>query len=198
MIKNIVFDMGGVLVGFDGERCINKFKALGAERTLDYIVRHRTEDLFADIEDGRITTEEFCDKVRELDNITADNQSIIDAWCSLLLPCPPEKNAALRKLKSMGYRLFLLSNTNEMHWEFASKSIEVDIFEQCFLSMRMGLRKPDVKIYEEVCRSAGIQANETIFVDDTPINLDGAHRAGLRIYLERSGTDWCCDLLPNT
>ena len=68
-IKNIIFDLGGVLVGLDGQRSIHAFDALGCQAISRYIEEHRTEDLFYRIEIGLATTEEFCDEVRQMTGV---------------------------------------------------------------------------------------------------------------------------------
>jgi len=196
-IKNIIFDMGGVLIPLHGDRCIAAFERLGAFRTADYVRTFRTEDLFHEIEVGTITTAEFCQKVRDLDGISASDEDIVSAWNALLSPTPAAKRDALRQLKCEGYRLFLLSNTNEMHWMKSStelipadgESIS-DYFEQCFLSHEMGVRKPDATIFERVTDALGVNPADTLFIDDNADNVGAAATLGIHTFHDTSDHCW--------
>lgn len=196
MIKNIIFDMGGVLVGFDKQRCIDAFETIGAHEVAAYVRDFRTEDLFERIEIGDATTEQFCDEARKICGIDVDDQAIIDAWNALLTPCIEEKKQRLLALRSQ-YRLFLLSNTNEMHWLHcrdrligsAQRPIN-HYFEDCFLSYEMHMIKPSEEIYREVLHRANIKAEETLFIDDSAVNLEAAAHVGLHTFLESTNHHW--------
>lgn len=183
--------MGGVLVDLDGTRCIEAFHRLGAYKTADYVVNHLTADLFADIEDGTITTHEFCNKVRMLDNINVSDEDIIWAWNSLIAGMAEEKKQTLLQLSSH-YRLFLLSNTNEMHWLHCAEEcfptgrhVAEDYFERIFLSYEMQKVKPNADIYQQVLDDAQIVAEETLFIDDSAVNLEGAASLGIQTFHEQ-------------
>ena len=194
-VKNIIFDMGGVLVGLDKQRCIDAFLAIGAQEIASYVEEHRTEDLFLDIELGRITTHDFCEEVRRRARCNATDEQIIAAWSELTTVIPDEKLSMLRDLKRH-YRLFLLSNTNEMHWlkhekDFLRNNHQVsDYFEHVFLSYEMRLKKPDTAIYAEVLRQAGLKAEETLFIDDSVENCQAAAHLGIQTLHETTGRDW--------
>ena len=115
-IKNIIFDLGGVLVGLNPERCINAFREIGCGVLASYVEEHRTEDLFLETELGRIGEGEFCNEVRRIAHTDTPDKDIVWAWNQLLTGIPHEKLLRLARLKQQGYRLFLLSNTNSMHW----------------------------------------------------------------------------------
>lgn len=196
MIKNIIFDMGGVLVGFDRDRCISAFQHIGAHKIAVYVDEFRTEDLFERIERGDITQEEFCQEAREIVGLPLNSQQIVDAWNALLTPCTDEKKQKLLQLKQH-YRLFLLSNTNIMHWEYCrdkligSKEHPItDYFEQCFLSYEMQCVKPHKDIFEQALLSAGLKAEETLFIDDSLVNLEGAASLGIHTFHETEGHRW--------
>lgn len=194
-IKNIVFDMGGVLVGLNARRCIDAFRAIGAQEIAIYVEEHRTEDLFLDIELGHITTHDFCDEVRHIARCKADDAQIIAAWNELTSVIPDEKLAMLRTLNRR-YRMFLLSNTNEMHWrkhehDFLRDGHRVeDYFEHVFLSYEMQMKKPDAEIFEAVLSQAGLNAEETLFIDDSLENCQAAGRLGIHTLHETTGHDW--------
>ena len=196
-IKNIVFDLGGVLVGLDGQRSIAAFDALGCERVSEYIREHRTEDLFYRIELGLITTHEFCEEVRQMTATSASDEEMVGAWNALISPVTARRRNALWSLRKSGYRLFLLSNTNDMHWQLCSRmfnerGVQGDElpFEQVFLSYEMHLSKPDVEIFREVLRQADLKAEETLFIDDNEDNIRSASSLGFRTYWNREIDDW--------
>ena len=188
-IKNIIFDLGGVLVGFDSRRSIGAFNGLGCEKVSKYIEEHRTEDLFYRIEFGISTTQEFCEEVRQMTATTAPDEAIVDAWNALLTPVTQARRQQLHALREAGYRLFLLSNTNDMHWQLCRPQLE-GCFRRAFLSYQMRLAKPDMAIFSEVLQQAGIEAGETLFIDDNADNVAAAGTLGIQTFINRSIDDW--------
>lgn len=195
-VKNIIFDLGCVLVGLDKQRCVRAFEQIGAENVAAYVRDHRTADLFFDIETGQMTTEEFCDEVRSMSRCKAKNEEIVWAWNQLLLGIPDEKKQRLVELKKE-YRLFLLSNTNDMHWQkcvkdfFPYHNLGVnDYFEDIYLSYKLQLTKPDRQIFETVLRHSQLQAAETLFIDDVKENCESAAQLGIQVMHETTGNDW--------
>lgn len=195
-LKNIIFDLGGVLVGLDNQRCIDAFRKIGANDIAFYVEDHRTEDLFFDTEVGNISQEEFCNEVRRLSKCTASDKDIVWAWNQLLTDIPDNKKQRLLQLHDR-YRLFLLSNTNVMHWNlcadhlFTYKTWGVDdYFDQTFLSYEMHLIKPSEEIFAEVLRQTGIKAAETLFIDDSLENCAAARQLGIQTLHETTGEDW--------
>lgn len=200
-IKNIIFDMGGVLVGLDPERCIHAFNEIGCGQIATYVEEHRTEDLFLDTELGRINTAQFCDEVRRLAATATPDNRIVWAWNQLLTGIPSEKLERLLQLKGRGYRLYLLSNTNIMHWtrcrdEFFAygQHTASDFFERIFLSFEMHMAKPDTAIFSEALSQAGLRAEDTIFIDDSEANCLAAQKVGLHTLHETTGHRWLYEI----
>lgn len=194
-IKNIIFDLGGVLVDLNEQSCIEAFEAIHAPTVGDYVRDHRTEDLFWDIEIGNSTTEEFCHEARRISGTTADNERIIWAWNQLLPGIADTKKSRLLELRQC-YRLFLLSNTNDMHWRrceqfFGQDGHRVeDYFERVFLSYKMHLVKPSAEIFRQVISETGITAEETLFIDDSPANCQTACQLGIHTLLNTTADEW--------
>lgn len=203
-IKNIVFDLGGVLCGLDADRCIKAFLKIGAEEVAVYVQEHRVEDLFLRAELGQISTHEFCDEVRHITHRDLTDDRIVWAWNELLTGITEERKAAVTAL-SKRYRLFVLSNTNDMHWtRWEEMSGMVDrtsvvagklsaaepVFEKAFLSYRLHLAKPSHEIYETVLLQAGLQAEQTLFIDDSLTNCKAAEEVGIRTFHNKSINDW--------
>ncbi len=202
VIRNIIFDMGGVLVRLCPERCIAAFCAIGARRTASYVEEFRTEDLFLDIETGSKSTAEFCDEVRRINGINVPDSKIISAWNSLLSPPGDEERSSLLRLRGRGMRLFVLSNTCDMHWQYASRELIPspgktisDYFERAFLSFEMHKRKPSADIFDDVLRLAGISPEATLFIDDNETNLSAAHATGIKVFHECKSRHWT-DVIP--
>ncbi len=195
-IKNIIFDMGGVLFDLHADRCIDAFEALGAYKTASYVRDFRTEDMFHLIEMSSGTTAQFCDEVRAIDGIKASDEEITSAWNALLGTTSLHKRQILLLLKDEGYNMFLLSNTNEIHWNRAKNLIAGeehdihDFFDRIFLSYEMNLRKPDPEIFRRVLSDAQICPEETIFIDDNALNVAAAGELGIHTFHETDGHHW--------
>ncbi len=201
-IKNIIFDMGGVLVDLDPHRCIDAFAKIGCGRIAAYVEEHRTEDLFYDIETGRTTQKQFCDEVRRIARADATDAEIVWAWNQLLAGIDDRKKARLAEL-GQSHRLYLLSNTNIMHWEkcrddfFPYKGhTAADYFCRIFLSYEMHKSKPNADIFEQALHEAGINAAETVFIDDSAANCSAARHLGINTIHETTGSDWMRLLQP--
>ena len=197
-IKNIVFDLGGVLCGLDAERCIRAFHQIGAEEVAVYVEEHRVEDLFLQSELGYITTEEFCEEVRRITHRNLDDEHIVWAWNELLTGITDERRQAVMEL-SKTYRLFILSNTNDMHWKkweassllpLKGEVFKDGVFEKCFLSYELHLAKPQREIFEAVLQQADIKADETLFIDDSLKNCQAAEALGIHTYHNHHINDW--------
>lgn len=195
-IKNIIFDLGGVLVKLERQRCIEAFEKVGMDKVVHYVKEGKVQDLFYDSEIGATDTQEFCDEVRRLTQNKIADDDIVWAWNQLLGEISDEKKECLLQLKKK-YRLFLLSNTNEMHWNHCLeeklnyKGLGVnDYFERVFLSYEMHQLKPSASIFEQVLQEANLKAEETLFVDDSLANCEGARSVGIKAWHEKTGEEW--------
>lgn len=195
--KNIIFDLGNVLVKLNPEGCIGAFKAIGMGELVDSNPQSEGMKLMSKLGVGMITTEEFCEAARKLTGADVTNEEIINAANKMLVEIPDEKKARLLQLKKAGYRLFLLSNTIDVHWDYCVEHLfpyqkygVEDYFEQCFLSQRMQLAKPNARIYEEVIRQANIHPDETLFIDDLKENCEAAEKLGIHTFQNVKFDDW--------
>lgn len=197
MIRNIVFDFGCVLVDLDKRRCVDAFKRIGAGNISAYVDECRQEDLFHELEIGTIGIETFCDEVRRKSpGCIAGNAGICEAWNALLGGIPVRRIERLLELRD-NYRLFLLSNTNPIHWDkavndyFPYKGMGVnDYFSKIFLSYEMHQIKPGTGIFKTMLEEADIDARETVFIDDSLANCRGAAAVGIDTLHVVSGDDW--------
>ena len=199
MIKNIIFDWGGVLIHLDKRRCTEAFSQLGIavddELTNPYGQR---ADLM-DFEKGLMTVSEFHDTVRRVYGAQLTDEQIDEAWNALLLDIPNYKLDKLLELKQH-YHLYLLSNTNALHWEEGRKRFDYkgykaeDFFDQIFLSNEIHELKPSSEAFLEVVRLASIKPEETLFVDDLQASCDAAAVLGFHTYCPVANTDWRSEL----
>ena len=195
--KNIIFDLGNVLVKLNPEGCIGAFKAIGMGELVEQNPQSEGMKLMSKLGVGMMTTEAFCDAARKLTGADVANEEIIAAANKMLVEIPDEKKERLLQLKKAGYRLFLLSNTIDIHWDYCvellfpyqNHGVE-DYFEQCFLSQRMHLAKPNARIYEEVIRQADIHPDETLFIDDLKENCEAAEKLGIHTFQNVKFDDW--------
>ena len=187
-IKNIVFDLGAVIIPIDFEKTFQAFSTLSKISVEEIKRRHQTSSIFQEFEKGIIGNYAFIQELRtllEVNNTTSDQQ-LIDAWNALLLPIPKERIDRIKVLAS-SFRLFLLSNTNPIHIKDVNRILiectEVpaleNLFETTWYSYDLGLIKPDISIYETILRLKELKANETVFLDDNADNIKGALSTGI-------------------
>lgn len=194
-LKNIIFDLGGVLLNIDFKKTEAAFKLLGWDSFSDYISQFHISDLFEQYETGQIDDLDFVQGISELMGKAANNQNIIDAWNALLLDFPSKRIDLLKKLKGR-YRLFLLSNTNAIHLkEFNQRLYEQegvyleDLFEKTYYSHVVKLRKPSSAIFQLVLDENNLLPEETLFIDDTASNFEEAIKMGIQTYHLQPGED---------
>ena len=188
-IKNIIFDLGGVLLNIDFKKTGDAFTALGVENFSQYFTQYHAHPLFKDLETGSIDDHKFYHSVREIGKIKAGNEEIDKAWNAMLLDFPMERVKKLQSL-SNNYRLFLFSNTNAIHHAAFQRlftkefGFEFDsLFEKAWYSHLIGHRKPSTESFQFVLRDGNLHAPETLFVDDTLPNVQAASQVGLNAVL---------------
>ncbi len=194
MIKNILFDFGGVFYDLDFSKTSNAFKKLGFGDFDDMFTQYQADALFQQLETGIISPEEFYTKVKSLVPGPMTNEQIRDAWNALLLGYRQTSLAYLADLKKE-YNLYLLSNTNQIHYDYFSAqlleqtaypSLE-SFFTKAYYSQQVGLRKPDIEVFEYILKDAGIKPEETLFIDDSYTNFPNAEKLGMKIHLLKPG-----------
>lgn len=185
-IRNLILDLGGVLFAIDYRRPVDAFRKLGFpdfQRQFSKLDQH---NLFDDFEKGLIPIPVFRDRLRAFTNLPVSDAAIDAAWNSILVGFSEESRLLLERLQGR-YRLFLLSNTNALHEPEFRKMIREhhgadlldDLFEKTYLSHRIHKRKPDREAFDHVMNDAGLDPDETLFIDDSPQHVQGAERAGL-------------------
>ena len=195
-IKNIVLDFGGVLIDLDRRRCLEHFRRLGLPDVEGLLNDYRQQGFFLLHEKGLITDADFRNRVRNLAMGPLSDAQIDEAWNSFLAGIPVYKLDFLLELRRR-YKLYLLSNTNAIHWtyacahEFGKGGLRVeDYFDRLFLTYQMKMAKPDADIFQTMLSEAGIRPEETLFIDDAEANCKAAQALGIRTYTPKAHEDW--------
>ncbi|MBL6964860.1 MAG: HAD family phosphatase [Bacteroidetes bacterium] len=195
-IKNIIFDFGGVICNIDISLTEKAFYDLGLKKfDKSYSVTER-DNFFGAFETGRITPQQFRDTLKEYVDKGVTDDDIDTVWNALLLDIPKKRIDLLKQLRPK-YRLFLLSNTNQIHYEHYLSDLQRvygfsdfnELFDKSYFSHQINLRKPFPEIFEFVLRDSGIKASDTIFIDDSLEHVESARKAGLHAYHLKPGED---------
>lgn len=194
-IRHIIFDLGGVLLNLDVEGCTRAFEKAGLKDIRSVLTGTNEGGIFSEYERGEIGTPEFRDGIRQLASQSLTDDEIDRMWVNELLDIPQEKLDLLVSLRSK-HDIYLLSNTNELHWQHVVESLlpqqnyrVEDLFKETFLSFRMKLAKPDPEIFREVLRQAGLKPEETLFIDDSAVNCQAAQSVSIQTEHYKPGND---------
>ena len=197
MIKNILFDLGGVVMTIDQPQAVRRFKEIGlvdAESRLD---PYTQKGIFGDLEEGKIGALEFRVELGKIIGRELTHEECLYAWRGYSKEVPHRNLVALRKLHDEGYNLILFSNTNPymMEWamsdDFDGMGNSIDsYFDMSFRSYECGMMKPSKSFFRHVIDSAGINPEETLFLDDGEANVISASELGIRTFLTTNGGDW--------
>ena len=202
-IKSIIFDLGGVILNLDYSKTEDEFKKIGVLHFKELYSQKKQTVLFDDFEKGKIKPEEFISSFKESENLKIKEIDFINAWNAMLLEIPIKKLQFIDGLKK-DYKIFLLSNTNEIHIkkfeDDLKKNNMLEQFYKCFdkiyYSSRMGKRKPEENCFNQVLEENGLMAENTFFIDDSIQHIEGAVKAGIKTFhLEKNKS--ILDLVPD-
>jgi putative hydrolase of the HAD superfamily len=188
-IKNIIFDFGGVICNIDPGLTKKAFINLGLTNFDIVASITKTSGLFENLEIGTITPEYFRSQLRQFFTNPVTDRQLDEAWNALLLDMPEERIRLLEKLRP-NYRIFLLSNSNEIHYlkyvetfrnQFGYPDFNA-LFEKAYFSFGVGLKKPSAGIFRHVLEKSNLEPSETLFIDDTLVHVEGAENVGIHAY----------------
>jgi HAD hydrolase, family IA, variant 3 len=195
-IKNLIIDLGGVIVNLARLRCIEAFESLGVDIREKLVNNYQHKGLFMKLELGTITPEAFYDGIRSLTQQYLTDDQIDGAWIAMLEDVPDYKLDLLLDLRNR-YNTFLLSNTNQIHWEWSERAYfsyqghdASDFFNKVYLSYQLHMLKPNADIFEYVLKDAGLNPEETLFIDDASQNCRTAEHLGMSTYTPQAREDW--------
>ena len=202
MIRNIVFDLGGVIMTICQDEAIKRFKSIGLKNVENYLNPYTQTDIFGDIEEGKISAEQFRAKLSELIGKEVTYEECKFAWLGYRQDVPLRNLDILRKLKAQGYKLILLSNTNPfmMSWglsgEFDGNGNSLEsYFDSLYLSYKLGVMKPNKKIFQYIIDNEKIQPGESLFIDDGERKINAARLLGFKTLCPINGEDWTKELI---
>lgn len=186
-VKNIIFDLGGVILNIDYQLTEKAFSDLGCVNFSEIYSQARQTTLFDDFEEGKIDEAAFFYKLKELSGLDVSYFDLKKAWNAMLISLPERNYRLLKELKKK-YRLFLLSNTNETHIAAFTKLVEKvcpikefeGLFEKVYYSNQVGAKKPNVAPFLKIILENDLSPDETLFIDDSIQHIKGALKAGLK------------------
>lgn len=195
-IKNIVFDLGGVIMTLDRSEAVRRFLEVGLEQAEELLDPYHQKGVFLELEEGKLSKEEFYDAVRDIAGKYISNEDIDSGWLGFIVDVPVYKLEMLEELRK-SYNLYLLSNTNPviMSWalspQFSERGKGLDqYFDKLYLSYEIGVTKPDPAIYNYLLQDSGINPSETLFIDDGAANVEVGKALGMHVYQPENGEDF--------
>jgi glucose-1-phosphatase len=197
-IRNIIFDLGGVLLNIDFQKAVEAFKELGIDNYSSFYTQNNQNEIFDKLEKGKISIGEFRNEIKNASGKNITDGNIDEAWSSMILDFPAERFRLLIELKKH-FNTYLLSNTNEIHFNFYNnllyKTFGVNdlsgLFDKEYYSHIVGLRKPDLRIFELVITENKLIPTQTLFIDDSEVNILAANKTGINTYLLKKDQEIC-------
>ena len=188
-IKNVIFDLGGVVVDLDRERAVKALVDLGLEDADSMLGLYGQQEPFYGLETGERSTGEFFDIVRNRMHLGVTDAQITEAFNRFLVDIPVERLSMLRRMRMAGYRIFVLSNTNPVMFHtwidraFRQEGGTInDYFDGVVVSFEELMCKPNVDIFTTLMRRYGLNPSETLMLDDSDKNCKAASEAGAHAF----------------
>ena len=208
MIKNIIFDLGHVLIDIDPKRSLQAFAQLANHQTTTPLITREgllgghTSQLIDLYQTGQVTTEQFCSMALQACRPETTPAQILDAWLAMLLPFQEKKAQLLRNLHAKGIPFYILSNINEAHVAWTRQHCpELQLSAGLFYSNEMHLAKPDSQAYQYLLDQTGIRPTETLYIDDLPANIEAGKQFGFEVIQATDDQSWMPQvqsLIPNS
>jgi glucose-1-phosphatase len=195
-IKNIIFDLGGVIIPLDQAKTLEAFNRLSYMPFDDLYNSDSPNELFNKLDKGEISNEHFFEELRRALRYEGPDENLMNAWNAMLLDVPEERLDVLVEMKQ-NYQTFLLSNTCEPHIAAFEHDLYIrhgvrnfnDYFDKVYYSCRIGMRKPDPGIFEFVLTENNLKPEETVFIDDSVQHVKAAGTVGINSYLLPPNTE---------
>lgn len=184
MYKNIIFDLGNVLLSFNPK---DYLKSKISEDRIDNVYKaiFQSEEWIM-LDRGTITEKDAINRIIERNNTYRDDINLaFKDWYDILRPIE-DAVEVLTKLKKNGYNIYYLSNFHELAFkEVTTKNNFFELFDGGVVSYAEKLIKPEEEIYKLILKRYNLNPKETIFIDDTKSNVDGASKLGIKaIFLD--------------
>lgn len=199
MIKNLLLDLGGVLVSLDKEEAVRRFVSLGLYDAEELLDPYRQSGLFLALEKGEIDPASFLKEVNQSYSLDLRYEEMEYAFLGFLKKVEEEKFSFLQNvIRPKGIRIYCISNTNSFISDspspVAGKKIKeylADYFDDLFFSYQEHSCKPEKKLFDTLLERTGIDPKETLFLDDAPANTAFARSMGFVTYRPANGENWC-------
>lgn len=186
--KAVLFDLGGVLIDIDYHATERAFEELGVSDFKERYTQLAQNELFDRFECGEISPQHFVNLLLPFAQSGTSPNQVVAAWNAMLGSFPLEKIKLLERL-SKTTPLFMLSNTNELHWIEVKRAWQKvttqpmqHFFSAIYLSHEIGKRKPHPETFVWVCQQMGFEPADVLFIDDSPQHIEGATQAGLQVH----------------
>ncbi len=188
-IKNLIFDLGGVIIDLHIDRTVQAFCDLAKVDPEEVKGRYGKEPFFEDYETGRISDDQFRESLAQYLGIELEKGKIDEAWNAMLGNLPFHRVMRIDRLKAE-YDVYLLSNTNKIHYDAYTRILRNStgfesldhLFRKAYYSHEINMRKPDEEIFVHVLEDSRLEPSETLFLDDTRENLLGAEKVGINTF----------------
>lgn len=194
--KNIFFDLGGVLFNIDLPKTLRAFAELGVPVPISGdsgeplrglpVGEHPMFQLISACDVGEVRQEKFLEIMHSMCRPDVTDQQILDAYCSMI-SVPASRLALMKRLRTK-YKVYLLSNIGDVHWDYVLRTTRAlgfpmdECFDHCFCSYQLGVAKPDPAIFHRVIEESGVVPGETLYIDDFDANIKAGAEAGLLAY----------------
>ena len=195
MIEVVYFDLGKVIVDFDHSRAAQELLKVTPLSLKEAMAVLSDGELVSEYETGRLSSQEHYRKVCRRLQMEVSIEKFRELWGSMFLPEPLLSESFLQDLKKR-YRLMLLSNTNEIHFDFVIQNYPIlRMIEERLLSFQAGCMKPQARIFELAIKKAGVAPENIFFTDDRPENIEAAQQSGIQALLFQSETQLKRDMV---
>ncbi|SHF00094.1 putative hydrolase of the HAD superfamily [Bacteroides faecichinchillae] len=196
MIKNIVFDFGGVIADISRDKAVQAFFKIGLKDAEIRLDKYHQTGIFQELEEGKLSVDEFRKELSKLCSRELTIEEVQQAWMGFITGIDIRKLDYILELKK-SYRIYILSNTNPyvMSWacspQFSSQGKSLaDYCEKLYLSYQIGYTKPEPEIFNFMIKDSKITPSETIFVDDGSVNIGIGKKLGFYTFQPQNDTDW--------
>ena len=191
-IKNIIFDLGGVILDIDENVVFNELAKLGVD-IKQALHSEELQQILSKFDTGIYTAPTFRKKMKAFFHLEKQtDQKFDELWNAMLFDIPRERIEAIEQVKKH-YKIFIMSNTNEIHYDLYVRDLQLrfgykefdDLFDKTYMSFAEHLEKPDPRFFELILDHQGLKPEETLFIDDTPKNTEAARKLGINTYTIR-------------
>lgn len=195
-IRALLFDLGNVLIDFDLKPAVVRISHFCSKSPNEILGLFLDSCITTSFEKGKLSPVEFYEQTKEMLDLKLSYESFVPIWNEIFFFS--SKNRAVYHILNLlkrNYRVFLLSNTNILHYLYIKNSFPVfNVFEKLFLSFEIGAAKPDKIIYKKVVEDLGVLPENIFYTDDRPELVNSASELGIKSFVFTSAKQLIKDL----